>query len=351
MNNYKILLTGCAGFIGSHLSIKLAKDHPDWVVHGVDNVNNYYDVQLKEDRLKNVSAYQNIKFHKLDISDRDAMTGLFAEVKPDIVINLAAQAGVRYSLENPYAYIDSNITGFMNILEGCRHNGVKHLLYASSSSVYGASTQIPFSEHNVTDHPVSLYAATKKANEMMAHSYSSMYGLPATGLRFFTVYGPWGRPDMALFKFTKALYEGKEIEVFNNGNMRRDFTYIDDIVEGISRLIHCIPAPNDNWDSQNPDPATSRAPHRVYNIGNSHPEDLMELIGLVEQETGLKALYKMLPMQVGDVASTYANVDDLERITGFKPSTPLKTGVSRFVRWFREYYKIGNYHQKDFAEG
>lgn len=343
MNNYKILLTGCAGFIGFHMAMKLCRDNPGWTVYGIDSVNAYYDVQLKEDRLQNLEGLSNFKFERIDLADRAAMERIFAELKPDIVINLAAQAGVRYSLENPYAYIESNITGFMNILEGCRHHGVKHLLYASSSSVYGASTQLPFSEHNVTDHPVSLYAATKKSNEMMAHSYASMYGLPVTGLRFFTVYGPWGRPDMALFKFTKAIYEGKPIDIFNNGKMSRDFTYVDDIVDGIARLIPLIPTGDANWNGNDPDSATSRAPYRLYNIGNNHPEDLMELIGLLETETGIKAAYNMLPMQVGDVEATYANTDDLANATGFKPYTPLKVGIARFVRWYREYYKMGNF--------
>ncbi len=342
MKKYRILITGCAGFIGSHLAIKLCKENPEWTVHGVDNLNSYYDVKLKEDRLGNVKAFSNFHFHQIDLSDRSGIEKIFSELKPEIVINLAAQAGVRYSLENPYAYIDSNITGFMNILEGCRHNRVEHLLYASSSSVYGASTELPFSEHNVTDHPVSLYAATKKANEMMAHSYASMYGLPCTGLRFFTVYGPWGRPDMALFKFTKALYDKKPIEIYNHGQMGRDFTYIDDIVEGISRLIPIMPKGDENWKGEKPDSATSKAPYRLYNIGNNHPEDLMELIALLEEETGLTALKEMLPMQIGDVETTYANTDDLAAVTGFKPYTPLKTGVSRFVRWYRDYYKLGN---------
>jgi UDP-glucuronate 4-epimerase len=342
MKKNKILLTGCAGFIGFHLTAKLARENPHWVIHGVDNVNPYYDVQLKEDRLARIINLPNVIFHRMDLSDSAVVEKIFAEEKPDIVINLAAQAGVRYSLENPHAYIDSNIKGFMNILEGCRHAQVKHLLYASSSSVYGASTQIPFSEHNVTDHPVSLYAATKKANEMMAHSYSCMYDLPTTGLRFFTVYGPWGRPDMALFMFTKAIYEGQPINVFNNGKMRRDFTYIDDIVESISRLIPLAPKPDEQWQSEFPDPATSRAPYRIYNIGNNQPEDLMEMISLLEQEIGLKATRRMLPMQIGDIAATFANTDDLAKITGFKPNTSIKTGIGHFVRWYRDYYKIGN---------
>lgn len=347
MNNLKILLTGCAGFIGFHLAGKLCRENPSWTVHGIDNVNGYYDPTLKEARLALLADLKNLQVHRMDLADRTAIAKIFADVKPDVVINLAAQAGVRYSLENPHAYIDSNITGFLNILEGCRHNDVKHLLYASSSSVYGANTKLPFSEHDTTDHPVSLYAATKKANEMMAHSYASMYGIPCTGLRFFTVYGPWGRPDMALFKFTQAIYEGKPIEIFNNGKMRRDFTYVDDIVEGISRLIPLAPTSDPAWSGDAPDSATSRAPYRVYNIGNSQPEDLMELIGLLEQEVGVKAAYKMLPMQIGDVEATYADTDDLAKATGFKPYTPLKTGIARFVRWYRDYYKMGNHPAMD----
>lgn len=342
MSNIHVLLTGCAGFIGSQLAIKLCVENPSWTIHGIDNFIPYYDVNLKRDRLAEVTKASNFRFYETDLADRSAIASMFAEIKPSTVINLAAQPGVRYSLENPYAYIDSNITGFLNILEGCRHNGVGHLLYASSSSVYGASEQLPFSEHNVTDHPVSLYAATKKANEMLAHSYASMYGLACTGLRFFTVYGPWGRPDMAPFKFTKAIYEGRPIEIYNHGKMSRDFTYIDDIVEGVSRLIPVIPQGEPHWNAKNPDPATSRAPHRVYNIGNSQPEDLMEFIALLERETGIEAVKKMLPMQVGDVESTFANTDDLAAAVGFKPYTPLSVGVARFVRWYREYYKLGN---------
>lgn len=350
MSKQTILLTGCAGFIGFHLAMKLCKDNPNWFIHGLDSVNAYYDVQLKEDRLAILEKLPNYKFHRINLADRPTMDKIFADIKPGIVINLAAQAGVRYSLENPHAYIDSNITGFLNVLEGCRHHDVKHLVYASSSSVYGASTQIPFSEHNVVDHPVSLYAATKKSNEMLAHSYASMYGLPCSGLRFFTVYGPWGRPDMAYFKFTKAIYEGKSIDVYNHGKMRRDFTYIDDIVEGISRLVLLPPKGDDTWSGNNPDPASSKAPYRLYNIGNNNPEDLMEFIELLQEEVGLKVALNMLPMQVGDVESTYANTDDLAKITGFKPYTPLKVGLSRFVRWYREYYKMGNM-PLDKAEG
>lgn len=336
-----ILLTGAAGFIGFHLAMQLCEAYPDATVHGVDNVNPYYDTQLKEDRLAKLNA-KNFVFHRVDIADRVAMEKLFADTAPDVVINLAAQAGVRYSLENPHAYIDSNITGFLNILEGCRHHGVKHLVYASSSSVYGASLELPYSEHNVTDHPVSLYAATKKSNEMMAHSYACMYGIPSTGLRFFTVYGPWGRPDMAYFKFTDSIYEGQPIDIYNNGEMERDFTYIDDIVESIVRLLPIVPKAGDGWNAQKPDPARSRGPHRIYNIGNNNPEDLMNMIHILEEEIGIKATYNMLPMQPGDVKKTYADTDDLALVTGVKPHTPLQTGISRFIRWYRDYYKMGN---------
>lgn len=337
-----ILITGCAGFIGFHLARRLCLENPSWRVHGVDNVNAYYDPSLKEDRLKLLTEHGNLTFHRVDIADRAAMEGLFETANPDVVINLAAQAGVRYSLENPYAYIDSNITGFLNILEGCRRHDVKHLLFASSSSVYGANTKLPFSEHDRTDHPVSLYAATKKSNEMMAHSYASMYGLPCTGLRFFTVYGPWGRPDMALFKFTRAIYDGAPIDIYNDGKMRRDFTYIDDIAEGVSRLIGMPPAGDAGWSGDAPDTATSPAPYRIYNIGNNRPEDLMEMIEILEDQIGIKAQKNMLPMQTGDVEATFADTDDLARATGFKPYTPLKTGIASFVRWYRDYYKLGN---------
>lgn len=342
MDGQKILITGVAGFIGFHLVKAVARDYPGFEIHGLDNVNDYYDPQLKRDRLVELQSIPNFVFHEMNIADRAGMDALFARLKPTYVVNLAAQAGVRYSLQNPYAYIDSNITGFLNILEGCRHHDVRHLIYASSSSVYGANSKLPFSEHDGTQHPVSLYAATKKSNEMMAHSYASLYGIPCTGLRFFTVYGPWGRPDMALFKFTKAIYEGQPIDIFNNGKMSRDFTYIDDVVESVSRLLPIIPQGDAAWSGESPDPASSKAPYRLYNIGNSHPEDLMELIGLLEGETGIKARYNMLPMQSGDVESTYANTDDLAAVTGFKPYTPLKTGIARFVRWYREYYKLGN---------
>jgi len=334
----KILVTGAAGFIGFHLTIHLLKRGDDVV--GVDNLNDYYDVQLKHSRLQIVQNHQNFSFIQADISDRVAIEKIFAENRFDRVINLAAQAGVRYSIENPQAYIDANIVGFMNILEACRHNKVEHLVYASSSSVYGSNTLMPFSIHHNIDHPVSLYAATKKANELMAHTYSHLYGLPTTGLRFFTVYGPWGRPDMALFLFTRAILEGKPIKVFNNGQMRRDFTYIDDIVEGIVRVCDRVATPNQAWDSDKPDPATSRAPYRVYNIGNNKPIELLKFIEIIEHKIGKKAVMEMMPMQPGDVPATYADVDDLMRDTGFAPATPLESGVSRFVDWYRDYYKI-----------
>jgi len=334
----KILVTGAAGFIGFHLTIHLLK-RGDEVV-GVDNLNDYYDVQLKRDRLQIVQNHQNFTFVQADLGDRGAIERLFAENHFDRVINLAAQAGVRYSIDNPRAYIEANIAGFMNVLEACRHNKVEHLVYASSSSVYGSNTLMPFSVHHNVDHPVSLYAATKKANELMAHTYSHLYGLPTTGLRFFTVYGPWGRPDMALFLFTRAILEGKPIKVFNNGQMQRDFTYIDDIVEGIVRVCDRIAAPNTSWDSHKPDPATSKAPYRVYNIGNNKPVELLKFIEIIEKKIGKKAIMEMMPMQPGDVPATYADVDDLMRDTGFAPATPLESGISRFIDWYRDYYKV-----------
>lgn len=337
-----ILVTGAAGFIGYHVSKKLCHDHPSWTIHGIDNINPYYDPSLKEGRLKTILDLPNFVFQKADIADRAKMDEVFNEIKPDVVINLAAQAGVRYSIENPHAYIESNVTGFLNILEGCRHNQVKHLLFASSSSVYGANTKFPFSTHDGSEHPVSFYAATKKANEMMAHSYSCMYGLPCTGLRFFTVYGPWGRPDMALFKFIESIYQGKPIDVYNAGKMRRDFTYIDDIVESISRLVLTVPEGNQEWSGDDPDPASSYAPYRIYNIGNSKPEELMDMIKILEEEVGIKAVYNMLPMQPGDVEETSSDTQDLFQVVGFSPSTPLKTGISNFVRWYRDYYGLGN---------
>lgn len=315
----KILVTGAAGFIGFHLSISLLK-RGDEVV-GFDNLNDYYEVKLKHDRLAILQNHQSFTFVKGDLADRGAVEQLFAEHRFDRVINLAAQAGVRYSLENPHAYIDANIVGFMNILEACRHNQVAHLVYASSSSVYGSNTKMPFSIHHNVDHPVSLYAASKKANELMAHTYSHLYGLPTTGLRFFTVYGPWGRPDMALFLFTRAILEGKPIKVFNQGKMQRDFTYIDDIVEGVVRVTDRIAEPNPDWSGDNPDPATSQAPFRVYNIGNNKPVELLRFIEIIEEKTGVKAIREMMPMQPGDVPATFADVDDLMRDTGFAPNT------------------------------
>lgn len=332
----KILVTGAAGFIGFHLSKRLL-EMGDEVV-GLDNLNEYYDVNLKIDRIKHFAMDRNFKPVRIDLADREGMTRLFDEEKFDAVVNLAAQAGVRYSLKNPYSYVDSNVTGFLNVLEGCRHNGVKHLVFASSSSVYGANTKMPFSVHHNVDHPVSLYAATKKANELMAHTYSSLYSLPCTGLRFFTVYGPWGRPDMALFLFTKAILEDKPIEVFNFGKMKRDFTYIDDIVEGVVRVLKRIPDPNPLWNGDNPDTATSYAPYKLYNIGNNNPVELLTFIEALESCLGRKAQKNLLPIQPGDVPATYADVDDLIRDVGFKPSTPLEKGIGKFVEWYQTYY-------------
>jgi len=334
----KILVTGAAGFIGFHLSIYLLKRGDDVV--GLDNLNDYYDVKLKTDRLDILRNHQNFVFIKADLSDRAAVEKAFAEHRFDRVINLAAQAGVRYSIENPRAYIDANIAGFMNILEACRHNRVEHLVYASSSSVYSSNTRMPFSVHHNVDHPVSLYAATKKANELMAHTYSHLYGLPVTGLRFFTVYGPWGRPDMALFMFTKAIIEGQPIKVFNNGKMQRDFTYIDDIVEGVVRVCDRVATPDENWNGDAPDPASSRSPYRLYNIGNHKPVELLKFIEIIEKKVGKKAVMEMLPMQPGDVPATCADVEDLMRDIGFAPNTSLEIGVSRFIDWYRGYYKV-----------
>jgi len=335
----KILVTGAAGFIGFHLAKKLCDS--DWNVIGLDNLNSYYDVKLKNDRLNQLLPYSNFKFYKLDLIERESIKKLFKEEKFDYVVNLAAQAGVRYSLENPYSYIDSNLSGFLNILEGCRHNPVKHLIYASSSSVYGANTKMPFSVHDNVDHPVSLYAATKKANELMAHTYSNLYKIPTTGLRFFTVYGPWGRPDMALFIFTKNIAEGKPIDVYNNGKMRRDFTFIDDIVDGIIKLIPSISESNPNWNGHEPDSATSFAPYKLFNIGNNQPVELLRFIEVIEDKLGKKAIKNFLPIQPGDVPATYADVDDLVNTVGFKPNTPIEDGVSKFVEWFKDYYKTG----------
>ena len=336
----KILVTGAAGFIGYHTSERLLA-RGDEVV-GLDIVNNYYDPTLKEARLARLAAKPGFRLFRMDLADRDGVARLFREERFDRVINLAAQAGVRYSITNPHAYIESNLVGFINILEGCRHTGVQHLTYASSSSVYGANTAMPFSVHQNIDHPVSLYAATKKANELMAHTYSHLYGLPTTGLRFFTVYGPWGRPDMAMFLFTKAILEGQPIDVFNHGKMQRDFTYIDDIVEGVIRTNDHTAEPNPEWNSDAPDPATSKAPYRIYNIGNNNPVELMYLIETIEKSLGRVAEKRMLPLQPGDVPATYANVDALVRDVGFAPKTPIETGVANFVAWYREYFQIGD---------
>lgn len=333
----KILITGTAGFIGSHLAKKLIeKGHS---IVGVDNINDYYDPQLKEDRLKTIDENYHT-FYKLNLEDYDELTEVFRKEQPDIVINLAAQAGVRYSLENPRAYIDSNIVGFMNVLECCRHFDVNHLIYASSSSVYGANTSKPFSTSDNVDHPLSLYAATKKSNELMAHTYSHLYNIPTTGLRFFTVYGPWGRPDMALFKFTKSIIEGKEIDVYNHGNMMRDFTYVDDIVEAISRLVERPARPNNEWDGNNPDPGSSYAPYKVYNIGNNSPVRLMEFIEAIENKLDIEAKKNYMDLQPGDVPETYANVEDLFRDIDFKPETNIQDGVNNFVDWYIDYYDI-----------
>ena len=330
------LVTGTAGFIGNFVAERLL-DRGDTVV-GLDNVNDYYDPQLKEDRLARIHDRADFTEARISLQDRAAMERVFAEHEFDCVIHLAAQAGVRYSLTNPHAYVDSNLTGFMNILEGCRHHNIAHLVYASSSSVYGANTSMPFSVHDNVDHPVSLYAATKKSNELMAHSYCHLYGIPMTGLRFFTVYGPWGRPDMALFLFTRAILAGEPIEVYNHGKMQRDFTYIDDIVEGVIRTADRVPEPNADWQGDRPDPGTSYAPYRLYNIGNHSPVELDSFIGQIEAALGMQAERKLMPLQPGDVPATYADVDDLQRDVGFAPATPLATGIERFVAWYRDYY-------------
>ncbi len=332
----KILLTGAAGFIGMATALRLLA-RGDEVV-GLDNLNDYYDVNLKHSRLSQLTPHAGFRFVKLDVANRAEVEKLFNIEKFDRVIHLAAQAGVRYSLQNPHAYIDSNLVGFTNILEGCRHAKVKHLVYASSSSVYGGNTKMPFSEHDSVDHPVSLYAATKKANELMAHTYSHLYGLPTTGLRFFTVYGPWGRPDMAMFLFTKAILEGQPIKVFNHGNMQRDFTFIDDIVEGVIRVLDRVPMPDPSYDAVQSDPATSSAPYRVFNIGNSDPVPLLDFIACIENALNKKAEKNLLPLQDGDVPATYANTDALRDWVGFVPGTPVQEGVNRFVTWYREYY-------------
>ena len=337
----KVLVTGAAGFIGAAVSQYLI-NRGDQVV-GIDNINDYYDVNLKHarlDEIKSSSAADLFSFTEMGVEERDKMAALFEEHKFERVVHLAAQAGVRYSLENPNAYVDSNIVGFVNILEGCRHNKVEHLVYASSSSVYGANETMPFSEQHNVDHQVSLYAASKKANELMAHTYSHLYNLPTTGLRFFTVYGPWGRPDMALFKFTKAILEGKVIQVYNYGNHRRDFTYIDDIVEGVIRSLDNVAKPNESWDGSNPDPSTSKAPYKVYNIGAQTPVHLLKFIETLESALGIEAKKELLPMQPGDVPDTYADVSSLVNDTGYQPSTDVETGVKAFVDWYRDFYKI-----------
>ena len=333
-----ILVTGAAGFIGFHLSNYLLKKNEQ--VFGIDDLNNYYDVNLKLARLEQLQKQPNFHFYQTSLANRETMAKLFAETKFDVVVNLAAQAGVRYSIENPHAYIDSNIVGFTNILEGCRHSKVNHLVFASSSSVYGANTKMPFSAHDPVEHPISLYAATKKTNELLAHTYSHLYNLPTTGLRFFTVYGPWGRPDMALFMFTKAIVTGQPINVFNLGKMQRDFTYIDDIVEGIVRVMNKVPSPNPTWSGDTPDPGTSNAPYKIYNIGNNQPVELMYFIKVLEHCLGKKAKKNMLPMQLGDVPVTYANIDDLYHDVGFKPNTSIELGIERFVAWYKDYYKV-----------
>lgn len=344
----RILVTGSAGFIGFHVSKRLLEEGHEVV--SVDNLNNYYDPTLKQDRLEQLLRRPGFRFQKLDLAERQPTADLFRNVRPQRVIHLAAQAGVRYSLTNPHAYVDSNLVAFTNILEGCRHNGVEHLTYASSSSVYGANTRMPFSVHDNVDHPVSLYAATKKANELMAHSYSHLYGLPTTGLRFFTVYGPWGRPDMALFIFTKAILSDRPIQVFNEGRMKRDFTYIDDIVEGVIRVSDRMATPNSRWDGDRADPGTSRAPYRIYNIGNQQPVDLLRVIEILEDCLRKRARLQLLPMQPGDVPATFADVSDLSRDVGFQPSTSIEDGVQRFVEWYVDYYQFGRLSPTTWSE-
>lgn len=334
----KILVTGAAGFIGFHLCRALL-DAGTHVV-GLDNLNDYYSVQLKEDRLAQLTNLPGFSFRRLDLADREGMAKLFAEGTFDVVLHMAAQAGVRYSLQNPHAYAESNLVGFINVLEGCRHTKVQHLVYASSSSVYGANTKMPFSVHDNVDHPLSLYAATKKANELVAHTYSHLYRLPTTGLRFFTVYGPWGRPDMALYKFTEAMLAGKPIDLFNHGQMKRDFTYVDDIVTGVLRVAEKIPVGNPSWSGEAPDPGLSSAPYRIYNIGNNHPVELSHFVDVLEKCLGVKSVRNYSPMQPGDVPATYADIEDLTNDVGFRPSTPIEVGIARFVDWYRQYHGL-----------
>jgi UDP-glucuronate 4-epimerase len=333
---HKILITGAAGFIGFHLAKRLLIDGCQVV--GIDNINPYYDVALKEARLQKLQDKSNFMFMKMDLTDRKQLGRLFAQQAFDVVVNMAAQAGVRYSIENPYAYVDSNLVGFVNLLECCRHNKVKHFVFASSSSVYGANTRMPFSVHHNVDHPLSLYAATKKANELMAHTYSHLYRLPSTGLRFFTVYGPWGRPDMALFLFTRAILEDQPLKVFNHGKMQRDFTYIDDIIEGVVRVMGRLPQPDPGWSGTAPDPGTSPAPYRIYNIGNNNPVELIKFIEVIEAALGKQAQKQYMDLQPGDVVATYADVDDLMQDVGFKPATSIEVGIGRFVEWFKDFY-------------
>lgn len=334
----RVLVTGAAGFIGFHVSKRLAAE--GYAVTGIDNMNPYYDVQLKQARLSELQKTSGFQFRQVDLVNKQAIDSLFAENRFHYVINLAAQAGVRYSLINPFAYLESNMHGFLNILEACRQHKPEHLMYASSSSVYGANTKLPFSVHDNVDHPISLYAASKKSNELMAHTYSALYNLPTTGLRFFTVYGPYGRPDMALFIFTKAIVEGKPIDVYNHGKMKRDFTYIDDIVEGMVRLLPLIPKPDSFWSGAQPDAASSFAPYRLYNIGNNNPVELMRFIEVIEEKLGKKAIKNFLPIQEGDVPETFADIDDLTRACGFKPATGIETGIEKFITWYKQYYNV-----------
>jgi len=336
--DYPVLVTGAAGFIGFHVTRRLLENGRKVV--GLDNLNAYYDPKLKDARRAELTKFDGFRFAKLDLADRAGMAALFAEHRFPFVVHLAAQAGVRYSLVDPHAYVDANLVGFTNILEGCRHNACRHLLFASSSSVYGSNTRMPFSVHDNVDHPLSLYGASKKANELMAHAYAHLFALPATGLRFFTVYGPWGRPDMAMWLFASAIFEGRPIKLFNHGNMRRDFTYIDDVVESVVRLVDRVPPGNPKWSSAAPDPGSSSAPWRVYNIGNNNPVELLEVVRLLENAIGMKAKRELLPMQPGDAPATYADVDDLMRDVGFRPSTSIEDGVTRFVAWYREYYGL-----------